>query len=233
MAKKAKRVAKARQKAKAKPKAKAAKVAKSKKTGSKKTSPAIKAKGIAYAAPPKDTITRPKSVTIPLAKEEAQETSYSTIPSFAPSIPAPVASSTTSSTSELGRIAKTSSGIHSFGAVVFLLLAVVGYWFSLVFVSKSQWLSFLFSLAVMIICLDSFMATMLRREEAKHPLSQPGMQNMHQLMMHLFLLLAIIAAVFALSFWLQGRWIMLLVALGAAVVAVDNMLLAKKKHETH
>ncbi len=224
MAKKAKKSAKA--KPKSKPKAKQKAVKKAKVRSKSSSVKQIKAKGQSYAAPPRDTLARPKSVTIPLEKTEED---YSTIPSFAPSIPV----SSSQGGPSMALIAQTSSGIHSFGAVVFLLLAAVGYWFSLIFVSQSQWLSFLLSLAVMIICLDSFLASLYRRQEAKHPMEPSGMQNMHQLSMHVFLLLAIIAVVFSIAFWLQGKWIMLLLALGAAIVAFDNMFLAKGKHETH
>ncbi len=215
---------KAKKSAKAKPKAvKKAQVSRSSK---KRPVKKITAKNQAYQSPPKDIVATPKSVTIPLQESEPQE--ISTISSFAPSIPAPIQESPT-----MASVSRTSSGIHSYGALVFLLLAGVGYWFSLIFVSNSQWLSFLFALAVMVICLDTFMASLYRRQEAKHPLDPPGIQNLHQLTMHLFLLLALIAVVFAVAFWLQGRWIMLLLSIGAAVVAFDNMIVAKKKHETH
>jgi hypothetical protein len=219
MAKKAKKSKPKSVRRKAKPKARQ-KLAKK----SKSSSQTIKAKGITYAAPPKDAVARPKSVTVQLEK-----TDYSTTPSFAPTIPAP----TMESGERIGIVSRISVGTHSSGALVFLLLAAAGYWLSLVFVSKGQWLSFLFSLMVMIFCLDSFMTIMARRQEAKHPLELPGMQNLHQLSMHVFLLLGIVAIVFAIAFWLQGRWIMLLLSLGAAVVAFDNMIAAKKRHETH
>lgn len=190
---------------------------------SKSTSKKVLDQSHLYAAPPKENVARPKSVTISL-KEEG----YSTIPSFAPSIPV-----STNNGVVYPPLSSVNSGIHSFGAVVFLLLSAIGFLFCLIFASRMQWVSFLFSLAVMVICLDSFMASIYKREETKHSMQPIGIQNMHQLSMHLFLLLALIAVVFGIAFWLEGRWIMLLLAIGAGVVAFDNMLLAKKKHDTH
>ena len=210
---------------KAKPKAVKQAKHTSAKSNSKSPSQKTKAAAHLYASPPKETLTRPKSVTIPL-KESSED--YSTIPSFAPSIPV-----SSYQSPSMAMVSTISSGTHSFGAVVFILLSVVGFWFSLIFVSRSSWLSFLLSLAVMVICLDSFMSSIYRREEAKHPMQPIGIENMHQLTMHLFMLLAIIAVVFGVAFWLQGKWVMLLLSMGAAVVAFDNMLVAKKKHETH
>src|SRR3989338_8807510 len=208
MARKAKKSAKTKPKTKpSKPKAKPKAAKKAKARSPSSSVRQIKAKGQSYAAPPKDPLVRPKSVTIPLETNEklSQSTELLTLPSFAPTVPAPAME-----TKSMASIAEASSGIHSFGAVVFLLLAAVGYWFSLIFVLKTQWLPFLFSLAVMGICIDSFLASLYRRQEAKHPMEPPGMQNMHQLSMHVFLLLAIISVVFSIAFWLEGKWIMLL-----------------------
>jgi hypothetical protein len=222
MAKKAGKPKSKPHKAKPKPSKKAASRSKPSKSASKK----ILSQSHLYASPPKDTLTKPKSITVPL--KESEPISYSTMPSFAPSIPVSSYNGVT-----YPPLSTANSGIHSFGAIVFLLLSIVGFWFSLIFVSRSQWISFLFSLAVMVICLDSFMSSVYRREESKHPMQPMGISNMHQLSMHMFLLLALIAVVFGIAFFLDGRWIMLLLSIGAAVVAFDNMLLAKRKHEIH
>jgi len=172
-----------------------------------------------YSVPPKTTF-QTKSIRIPLSRKSQP----------VPELPFVQAPDREARMQHAGTMVVPPKRMHYYSSLVFLAASIWGLVFALKFASEKNWLLFLISIITFLVGVDNVVVSLHKASAQQNNLPYTDVIRVHRFSAHIFFLLALLGMVFGVTFWLQGKWIMLLLSAAVVIIGLDSMYHAKRNH---